>query len=1295
VRRTRLQIRQQTEPVGFLYPSLGTAFSGNSQRSGALNLSSTLAVPEEGDMVHVASEGDTVERVSTSIMPCLSAAVATLDAHPAFEMDSIDDSSSNSEQQSESVESGEDSYEFRANADSSAGICIDDPVAVAVELQKNAFNTALSDSARTDLLLRWQSIYALLLTRGTVRFTEDQYEDARVMLDWASKHGNIPSPSTMRRTIVPAIRDYSYAHSVVCSLRTKSNEYAADSSLAARNYAREGRVRLVFPSNWALLDCRTGPVFESIAGERTGIQVAPGFKLFFSDIEDTPIVRNRTRFLDTSSQIFVNPACTSGSPQRSRLPVPAKSGDSVSIILVHSEDSLAILGCGKPGCLISDSDESLELIATIRGVWLIEDGRPITDPDNAQGEVSFSFCSMLKNGDTVAELIPDWTAPCCEGPNSLYLLVYRFCRTSPGEATKQLVVAQRCMTEHKELVPARSKKARVASVHLHKALDHEEITSYAPSTGFLQDGRKYFVYRAMLYTDDFQAHVSRNGSYGGCYMLPIGILPEERAGYSAVRCISLTPPDVSTNEVLLRIIPDIVKCTTTGIEGKDANGERVTIFLDIVGYIGDYPAVTHALDVLGHNSRAPCHLCAFLRQDRTGTEGLNYYGYSTAVHSRASSFCRDGRRINSVRSGLSSSSLFQALGLRHPVDESQCPLHVLCGALSKVRSQVPRTDCGVPVVPSVFDPYRSCMVAPDHLLFGLAQDVINATITLCSPRVRATAEGLMRDALCLQNLGRQKQLFRKTSLSLHSMTMSDVFAVLLVAPSSFHTALVLHDEDTSVCNPEMLTRYYCDKTKRTGGTAASIKRARMKRSRSEASHARPSQKVVRAIDLVQLLSLFQKLVSRTGYLPKIDVDGFAQVRKFNERRGMERLDTLFQLSCQYVTDLHSICTQSTDGVGRILNKPNVHRLLELYTHTLPAFGHVGHFQELLFETAHQPLKRGIKRSNNRDPHLSAVQAVLANDWETRLALEIASVGKLDQWSDATCNRLQQLLTGVECIGSADTSRLKSVFCPPVMHKLKSVRKRLLSLPTSHVEWRLEYGQHSRRSSFEGTWRARSATNQDSVAQALQCANNRSRGAGNGGFQARLATWASSWGVQHVQAKTSCQSTTSTEHMRKETIQSGSVVQSLVSAGHLCTIAGCPVRLLSFPVDEDDFRDSTFAVSYWLVLEVFEPATGICSSISDMPLSADVEILPHAVVLPCVKEVTTDREEKRFRADIESPASILPLSRSTRAVLCIPDCNSERCKVSNETGRLQHSCHLSRGCSFYGLGREDGYPPRVA
>jgi hypothetical protein len=144
-------------------------------------------------------------------------------------------------------------------------------------------------------------------------------------------------------------------------------------------------------------------------------------------------------------------------------------------------------------------------------------------------------------------------------------------------------------------------------------------------------------------------------------MLPLGLSPDERAGYGAVRCLGLAPSNVSSIEVLLHVISDIVKCATDGVEGKTAFGESVTIYIDIVAYIGDYPAVSHVLDVLGHTERAPCHLCSFLRQDRTGDEGLKYYGYSTTVHGRASSFCREARRVRSVCHSECPSSTLQLL----------------------------------------------------------------------------------------------------------------------------------------------------------------------------------------------------------------------------------------------------------------------------------------------------------------------------------------------------------------------------------------------------------------------------------------------------------------------------------------------------------------------------------------------------------------------------------------------------------------------------------------------------------
>jgi hypothetical protein len=44
-----------------------------------------------------------------------------------------------------------------------------------------------------------------------------------------------------------------------------------------------------------------------------------------------------------------------------------------------------------------------------------------------------------------------------------------------------------------------------------------------------------------------------------------------------VRYIGLTPPQVSSNEILQYILQDIVKCSTTGVRGVDPSGNPVTI----------------------------------------------------------------------------------------------------------------------------------------------------------------------------------------------------------------------------------------------------------------------------------------------------------------------------------------------------------------------------------------------------------------------------------------------------------------------------------------------------------------------------------------------------------------------------------------------------------------------------------------------------------------------------------------------------------------------------------------------
>ena len=255
------------------------------------------------------------------------------------------------------------------------------------------------------------------------------------------------------------------------------------------------------------------------------------------------------------------------------------------------------------------------------------ENRPISAPWYQQSNASSLFhngvssmqpvfyrCLSLKGGDNIVGLQLETCFLDDKKSHYSYLLIYRFRRSAPGEPTKQLVFAPRESVVDGELNLAHCTVFTVQRVTYSSTSAPLDVQKQnVPCSGFLHDGRRFVVYKFLLYCDDFQPYTRKSGSFGGCYMLPMGITPSQRSGYGAVRYIGLTPPQVSSNEILQYIIQDIVKCSTTGVRGLDPWGNPVTIFIDVLGYIGDYPAVTHSLDLLGHNSRAPCHLCYFFR----------------------------------------------------------------------------------------------------------------------------------------------------------------------------------------------------------------------------------------------------------------------------------------------------------------------------------------------------------------------------------------------------------------------------------------------------------------------------------------------------------------------------------------------------------------------------------------------------------------------------------------------------------------------------------------------------------
>ena len=114
-----------------------------------------------------------------------------------------------------------------------------------------------------------------------------------------------------------------------------------------------------------------------------------------------------------------------------------------------------------------------------------------------------------------------------------------------------------------------------------------ETLQVAPPIGMLEDGRPYVRILYMPFSDDFTTMGGRGGSSGGVYIAPLVNPPSRSRGLHSVGVLGLTPPGVSSNNVMRGVIDDIVECSTRGIEISSAQGENIVVFIDLVAYIGD------------------------------------------------------------------------------------------------------------------------------------------------------------------------------------------------------------------------------------------------------------------------------------------------------------------------------------------------------------------------------------------------------------------------------------------------------------------------------------------------------------------------------------------------------------------------------------------------------------------------------------------------------------------------------------------------------------------------------------
>jgi len=246
----------------------------------------------------------------------------------------------------------------------------------------------------------------------------------------------------------------------------------------------------------------------------------------------------------------------------------------------------------------------------------------------------------------------------------------------------------------------------------------------------------------------------------------------------------------------------------------------------------------------------------------------------------------------------------------------------------------------------VFDGHRSVFPAPDHLFYmGLTRCVVEAVYGMLSDDQRLLAEVSVRDALSKARLQRTRVLNIDKGTVYKGIKISEWAAVLAVGPFSFRRVLPV------------------------GSTSA-------------------------ALDVVlDVLSKLQAIVHAIYYFPRVDLDGADACRV--RPSHAELLD----VGDAFIAAVVAACLRP-DCVffANIIDVPNLHRMREVLNLSIPALLHVRHSLELAFESAHQFIKRAMRRGNGRDDARRAMVRVVEAELVSRLRLDPAHFGIDKAWT---------------------------------------------------------------------------------------------------------------------------------------------------------------------------------------------------------------------------------------------------------------------------------------------------------
>lgn len=816
------------------------------------------------------------------------------------------------------------------------------------------------------------TLIGIISLYGKPRMTLECYDHLRAIVRDADKSKAPPCVTTMRQRVLPRLLKTNFVKSNVIDFKQRPIHPDTSSTPDPSNTNVAGdKAVLVIPSEWAIMDIRSLHVLrelvclDSCLCSRSFGQTDLRFVNHHEVISTSTASRSDCLFVNSDGTPF---AATTGASVELHFPPDICSPSVLGRVslgrgifglessmtlsgvvsstehVVHSSASSTAIEHGLPFTHSSFEQHELYMRCMPLLIELCETPATIMDSvgeERLQGETDHLGPRTRREKRNLTELDTEDKARLLPGdhltfldvgqPSLIAVVVSRFW-VSRLTDDRNMVLLFHFDTNGETKIDMLRFLGAPSLIQKQQPVPQQHAnTAKCYTKGKLDNGKTFYRYQILLYADDFnpRSTLFPKGSVGGLYLSPSSLHIHTRRSQFTIRTVCLTPPGISTNVAFDHIIDDLVNGSISGIECKDAFQNDVVVYLQVMGFVGDYPASSAVVDVKGHTALAPCTHCT---TPKNRSEESSTFAYTTTFHSAHNAFRRTQLRSTSMHSLGLSSVVAKCLGMK--IHESsdvhergKCPLLKFA---QNYNERVRTVSGSSHLRHDSLDGYDLNIIAPDHLVTGLFKGIL----TLCfiqmeTDDLRSRLTSLLREHLLLYGFQTQSVLFKNRKL-VPGLSMSTLYCILSLLPALLQSMGILD----SLPPKSMLLhlhRFFC-------------------------------------------LSF---------WWPTIDSDG-ERAWKFVHGKHMHLYhNTLQRMASNFVKSVHTYC-KSYPTLSSHIDRPNVHRLLELVIHTIPAYNHVSYICELVYESAHQPLKFYLSRNHSANSHIYAVQLILAKDWIVRL-----------------------------------------------------------------------------------------------------------------------------------------------------------------------------------------------------------------------------------------------------------------------------------------------------------------------